>query len=274
MKYRGIWVVAAMYAAGCSFDVTAGGDGNGSGGADAGLPGDPDAAVGRPDARPPGPTPDAMPTSDPLGVVRAVPGTPDLFDRSFADWDDAPHYTFDIADAAHLRVSNELYQMSARVTFAFKHDTTHVYFALIVEDDHVSTVDTPLWDDDSISLVIDANGDRSGALGPDDHEIIVANDGTYADYGPGDAELIGDAYHTATGYAIEAGVSKATLRDGVLPSTLGFDIAINEDDDLGGPTVDAYGVWFMSDRPTCPSCCTGDAEPWCDTTTLGQLILE
>ncbi len=273
MKLGGFSIAAAVVAvvAGCSFDT----GGTGSAGApDSGIAVVPDAAPfgGAADARPD--RPDAEPAPDPAGVARSPRGTPDLFDESFEDWADAPVYSFDMTSAADMHPVSG-YTPSARLTFASMHDDEYIYFALIVEDDTVLDAQHPLWNDDSISVYLDAAGDRSGPLGDDDHEVVIGSNGTYLDYAPGpnDAELDGTRIQTVDGYALEIGVRKDSLGNPSLPGTLGFNIAINDDDDGGSA---AFGLWHVEIAPRCSTCCTGldHAEPWCDTTTLGSLILE
>jgi len=260
-------------AAGCSFDPT--GASSAAGPADAGVVDrTPDAAPlpGDPDARPADP-PDAAPVSDPHGVVRAPRGTPDLTDNAFDDWGDAPLYSWSI-DAADDLHPIDGYVPSASLSFRVMHDDDYLYFALIVEDDEVIDAVHPLWNDDSVSVFLDASGDVNGALGTDDHEIVIGSSGTYADYSPlGQATLTGDMFRFDGGYALELGVAKDSLGVATLPGTLGFNVAINDDDGGGSAT---YGLWYVDDGPRCETCCTGwsHAEAWCDTTTYGSLILE
>lgn len=273
MKLEGHSIAAAAVAflVACSFDT----GGAGSVGApDGGIVVVPDGAPtgGATDARPA--RPDAEPVPDPVGVARSPRGTPDLFDESFEDWADAPVYSFDMTSAADLHLVPG-YTPSAQLTFASMHDDDYIYFALIVADNTVLDAQHPLWDDDSISVYLDTSGDRSGPFGDDDHDIVIGSNGTYLDYAPGalDAELDGSQFQTVDGYALEIGVRKDSLRAGGVSGTIGFNIAINDDDGSG---TAAFGLWHVQVAPRCETCCPGldHAEPWCDTTTLGSLILE
>ncbi|RMH43223.1 MAG: hypothetical protein D6689_05615 [Deltaproteobacteria bacterium] len=273
MQCGGFWMAAGLtvVAGACSFDPTAPGlpsrtgpDATAGGGdSDAGLP---DAA-----SRPPA---DAEPPPPEEGVARSVRGTPDVSDARFEEWAGVPAYEFRMGDAAdyHGRAG---YTPSARLTFASMHDDEHVYFALQVTDDQVVEGGSPLWTFDSVTLYLDAGGDRAGQLGADDHEITIGANAMYSDFTPSDprAKLSGTARRTADGYALEIGVRIDSLADAPMPSTIGFDIAINDND---GSSDAAFGLWYVNPGPHCEDCCEGwsHPEPWCDTTVFGRLILE
>jgi len=262
-------VVAAVLSA-CSFD--AGGPGAGVDAPDSGVAAVFDGAPGATDARPD--RADVEPRPDPAGVARSPRGTPDLFDEGFEEWADAPVYSFGMTSAADMHTVSG-YTPSAQITFASMHDAQYIYFALIIEDDTVLDARDPLWNDDSVTVYLDTDGDRIGPLGNDDHEIVIGSNGTYRDYAPGvnAAVLEGARIQTADGYALEVGIRKDSLGNPSLPGSIGFDIAINDDDDGGSA---AFGLWHVRVATRCETCCTGldHAEPWCDTTTYGSLILE
>jgi len=275
MLRQGMVWAAVCACAGCTFDSSgalpsAATDGGTAGAADA-RPLPPDA---RPSALPDATArPDAAPVEQ-AGTVRARRGAIDMFDDSFADWGDAPVYSFDINSGMDFH-SVEGYSPSATLIFSSMHDAEFIYFALIVEDNQVLPAVHPMWEDDSIAIYLDAAGDGAGPFGGDDHEIIIGSDGPYRDYAPdpADAVLHGSTIATTNGYALEIGVRKDSLGVGTLPGVIGFDIAIHDDDTDGDA---AFGLWFRDSGPSCADCCTSFEHPeaWCDTTIFGSLILE
>src|SRR5690606_23163489 len=132
-------------------------------------------------------------------------------------------YAFDIADADHQHFIEPNYRPSASVRFASQHDDTYIYLMLVVTDDAVVSRGDPLYDDDSVSLFIDAAGDRAGPYGADDHEIVIGAAGTYVDYAAGShAAVVGTVERTATGWLAEIGIQRDTLSARPLPRALGF----------------------------------------------------
>jgi len=262
--------VALLACAACSFDASGIGGGDGGAGGDA-DPAQPDGGPGATDGAPA----DAAVAA--AGTVISSRGASVVLDGNFDDWTDAPTYVFDIEDATDLHMGHPSYLSSAKLTFASQHDATYIYFALVLQDDLVVDAVHPLYDDDSVSIFLDAAGDAAGRFGADDHEIIIGSNGLYGDYASGGSALLdGVAVSLSDGWSIEAGIRKDSLGIAPLPTRLGFDIAMNDDDGLGAASFDAYGLWFLSERAPCATCCTGwdHPEAWCDTTTFGRLQLQ
>jgi hypothetical protein len=274
-------VLAALAMAGaCKFDP---GGTNAAPAADAGVViGFPDGAPGEPDARPgpidAGGEPDARRPADDGVVIAIAAAAPPVLVGAFDDWEGAVFTSFAIRDADDLHRYHEDYVPSATVTFAAMHDDDFLYFAVIVVDDLIVTDNPqgPVFEDDAISLFIDARNDRSGPFGLDDHEIVVDAESTWEDYADAPPpDLDGEVVVDSSGFVLELAIDKRTLGVAVLGDELGFDIGVNDDDDLGGPDADAFGLWHVEEAARCPTCCTAfeHAEAWCDTTVLGALRL-
>ena len=107
-----------------------------------------------------------------------------------------------------------------------------------------------------------------------DHWLAIGADGVYASLGPSQVGISGSILTTDVGYNIEISMERSMLGAGS-NTLLGFNLAINDDDNQGSTAVDAYGLWTMPTAPSCATCCNGfsDNYPWCDTTRLGQLQL-
>lgn len=268
-------LVGACSSAACSFD-------------EGGIFGDRDAsssdgrfdASGFGDARPDASSsrPDAAGESPGVLVSVATEEEPSLNGLT-DDWEAARWRSFDIADAPEYWVRHQAYTNSAKVDFASMHDATNIYFFFAVSDDHLQSDSLEIWRDDAITIFLDAAGDRAGPIGYDDHEIAIGEDNTYVDYGvsrgASDITLGGIVVSGGGGYQIEIRIRKDTLGADPLPGVLGFTISISDDDDLGDHSVDCYAPWYTAPGPHCSECCGGDPPyPWCDTTTLGQLVLQ
>ena len=274
-----LWVLVCALGAGCSFDPS----GFGNGGDDA--PGGPDAAPpeaidasggGGFDAGPA--VPDAAPPPPMPGVLHCPKvTTPPTLDGNLADWPTGGA-GFPMANAAQVVDETLAYEPSMAAAFRCLHDGEQVYFGIHVSDDKLVSNSTELYDDDAVHLYIDAAGDASGHFGSDDHEIVVRADGVYQDYAQGASvvSLVGKVLPqpASSSFTVEIALGKASLGAGTpLPSAIGFDLAISDDD---GPVSFAYGLWYLSTRTACFDCCLsfGGKRAWCDTTTFGQLVLD
>lgn len=247
---------------------------------------DPDGGIATVDARPDGDPDGAPPASDggslpdaavsSLGAYRAARvATPPTLDGERTEWPEAGFVTFNIADSAIRVGEHPSYVNSATVRFAMSHDATNIYAFLDVSDDRLIDNSTELYDDDAVAIYFDANGDRSGPYGQDDHEILISSSGFFADTGPNgvNLEISGDVQTNSGGYVIEIAITKASLSPQA-STVLGFDLALIDDDDLGSTAADMYGVWFEQPVPHCTACCPGGTgRPWCDTTFFGTVEL-
>lgn len=268
--------------AGCAFDASGA---QGAAGDDD-SPGVPDAAVVEPtaDAMPPPPPPaDAAPTlppPDPRGELHCPRVTTmPVLDGHLEEWPAAAETKgFDMAQAAQVLDESAFYSSSMSASVRCVHDDQRIYFGVVVHDDHRAVDSTALYDDDALLFYLDARGDASGPFGSDDHELVLRADGMYKDYSQGaaPAQLEGVVVSAAASadFTVEIALPKTSLgATGPLPGRLGFDVALTDDDGFGAY---AYGLWFLSPRPNCATCCVnaGGARAWCDTTTFGGLVLE
>lgn len=224
------------------------------------------------DARPPS---DAAPPPPTPGVVHATwTNQPPTIDGQGTEYQAATPYSFDIADGV---ITDFLtgYTASQVSTFRILHDAANLYVFVHVVDDAVQTDSTQNYDDDSVNLYLDVANDRSGAYGDDDHELIISADATWWDFGPATTlpDLTAARELVPGGWNIEFRLSKTGLF-ATVGSAIGFDFGLNDDDD--GQGYDGYGLWYEKAGPRCADCCTGwsTAQAWCDTTMLGQLMLD
>ena len=273
----GCALALAVLLPGCAFDPGGLPGGDGGGGADAPGP-IVDAPPGTPDALRPidAATPiDAAESKAGLLVSRRTNSPPSL-DANPADWAAADWIGYAIGDSATFGWRLSTYTDSAAIQFASLHDSQYIYFFFDVDDDLIRTDSTNRYDDDAVNLYLDAAGDRSGAYGFDDHELVIDADGVYDDYATGASTVVlsGVAQQVTGGYRIEMRLTKSSLGAGTLPSTLGFDVAITDDDGLGNTNSDCHGLWYIAPPPYCgTSCCANGPQPWCDTSTLVELVL-
>jgi hypothetical protein len=268
--------------AGCAFDASGA---QGAAGDDD-SPGVPDAAVieSHPDAMPPPPPlPDAGPTlppPDPRGELHCPRVmTMPVLDGHLEDWPlVAETKGFEMGQAAQVLDESAFYTASMSASVRCLHDDQRIYFGVVVHDDHRVVDSTLLYDDDAVHFDLDARADAAGPYGTDDHEIVLRADGMYHDYAQGAAAVQLEGVVVTNGqsadFTVEIALPKTSLgATPPLPARLGFDVALTDDDGFGAY---AYGLWFLSQRPVCATCCVnqGGARAWCDTTTFGGLVLE
>ena len=271
---RSLSVLLALATGACSFDTSVAFEstaGNlspdaSSSGIDAGITPNADASpINEPDAAVAGPD----------GTLKSFSQNQDIEIDGTIDnaWSAATFIDFAIADAQLFEAHHMSYVASASLRMASLYDADNIYFFIEVTDDSVVVDSSQIYHDDSIEITIDGLNDRSGPYGNDDHWFLVT-EGTYASDGPASIELDGAFARTQVGYNIEFSVERADLGAGG-NTTLGFNIALNDDDGFGNSNVDAYGAWYFPNTPNCNSCCQAKAfhYPYCDTTKLGQLEL-
>lgn len=251
---------------------------------------DPDAAAGddTPDAAAidAAPTIDAAPPidgppADPAGTLHAEDAIGAVtLDGNGAEFAAAGAATiaWDIQNGQRYLTTHASYSASARLELQAIHDASNLYFFARVIDPTLATDSgADVWNDDGVTIYLDVVNDALGPYAADDHELVIRADGVWADYGPigTPATVTGVAAAQINGYTIELAIAKSSLSAPV-GTTMGFDALITDDDGWGDSNLDAYSVWFISPRPPCAACCTaeGIAQPWCDTTTFGTLVLD
>ncbi len=126
------------------------------------------------------------------------------------------------------------------------HDDEAIYVAVSVTDDILMTdsaeagsEDGQTWVDDSAEIFFDADasGDRGRGAGEFEGQYVFTPNGAWRDneannptFGA-DADWFAASQETSTGYEIEFKITKAALFDPSDGSTIGFDIAVNDDDE-------------------------------------------
>jgi hypothetical protein len=207
-------------------------------------------------------------TSTPLDGAITLDGELD------AQWEALTFRIHDIDDSEQMEAIDG-YEPDASVRFASLYSDEKIYFFFQVFDDLLIDDSSDIYNDDSIEIYIDGLNDSSGPYSNDDHWLLIGASGTYQSFGPSSIVPSGSIVTTDVGYNIELALDRTDIGSGMAPE-MGFNIAINDDDDEGGSAVDAYGLWFMPDEEsTCTDCCSGQDEDyaWCDTTRLGRLLL-
>lgn len=274
----------ALCGAGCSFDPSAAGTGPGGGSGpdevadaaaaepepDAAVPIDdaPDAAAGEPDAM-----------VEPAGLSAPYAASaPDLDGRADDDvWDGAEELEFSFADGElELSTPHPAYSPSVTVRFRLLHDATSIYVLVEVDDDlpGLIEIDEDILTDDGVGFFFDGAGDLGGPAGADDHTVIINASGATEHYGLG--AVSPEVVHVLTfdGYVGEYAFDKSELVVGP-GGTIGFNLALFDNDGLGGPTIDGVALWKLPEGPRCDDCCDDDEPmPWCDTTMLVPVALQ
>jgi hypothetical protein len=157
---------------------------------------------------------------------------------------------------------------------SFKWDATNLYFLFQITDDaraQDSTDGNPLvintFDDDSIEVYLDINNTKTGNLnrqaGRYQYRFIPVQDGEIERF-PDNLPIDGFQFATVgeTSYILEIAMPWATLnvQDPKAGDTLGFEIALNDDDD--GDERDGQLFW-NADEP----------DDWMDASKWGNILL-
>lgn len=125
------------------------------------------------------------------------------------------------------------------------HDTNAIYIAVDVTDDSVNndsaeagSEDSTTWEDDSVEVFFDADNSKDDGRGVELYEgqyVFTAN-GAWRDaeannptFGA-EADWFAATTRTATGYAVEFKIMKSALLNPADDASLGFHIAVNDDD--------------------------------------------
>jgi len=138
------------------------------------------------------------------------------------------------------------------------HDSQAIYVAVSVTDDKIMTdtaaagsEDGSTWEDDSAEIFFDVNYDRVRGRGNTAFEgqyVLTpinawrdneANNPTFG----ANADWFAAGAITATGYVIEFKVTKAALDNPADGAKMGFDIAVNDDDEGSRKTQIAWNGW-------------------------------
>ena len=107
-----------------------------------------------------------------------------------------------------------------------------LYVAVQVTDAALKRDSKEPWNDDSVEIFIDALGNREKQYNADDRRIVIGADGR--------AEVVGRRHgvrravqKTPDGYIVEMSISWWDLRVKPYGTVIGFDVAVNDDDDGG-----------------------------------------
>ena len=125
------------------------------------------------------------------------------------------------------------------------HDADSIYVAVNVTDDKVSTDSAEAgsengstWEDDSVEIFFDPNNSKDAGRGgePFEGQYVLTANGAWRDseannpkFGPANDWFAATA-KTATGYAVEFRVKKAALLNPADGTSIGFHLAVNDDD--------------------------------------------
>jgi len=134
-----------------------------------------------------------------------------------------------------------------------------LYVAVKVKDAALKRDSKEPWHDDSVEIFIDALGNREKAYNADDRRIVIDVSGRMT--------VVGNSHHirkavqkTGDGYVVEMSIMWWNLRVKPYGKVIGFDVAVNDDDD--GGDRDSRVVW------------RGTQDNETDPSQFGTLILE
>lgn len=151
-----------------------------------------------------------------------------------------------------------------QVSFDARWDDNNLYVAVQVLDSVlINDSGTDTWNDDSVEIFIDGLNNRSKTYQEDDNQIFIGyGDPSFETY-HGSAGIASGVQDVEGGYTVELSIAWSAI--GVVPREgikIGFDIANDDDDDIGQDgDRDGILVWH------------GDNNNWQDTSNFGELFL-
>lgn len=187
--------------------------------------------------------------------------TPHLSDGVVDEWAEVPPVA--ISHTRSIASEPEACATDADCSAALKTawDVENLYVLIEVTDDVAIDDSVLLFQDDGVELYLDGGNEKAASYDSNDFQLAV----TRGDEASPAMEAATGFTHasaaTARGYLIEYTVPWSAL--GVTPmggTVVGFDVAINDDDD-GGDTRETQLVW------------NGNGEGWRDPRQLGEVAL-
>ncbi len=218
--------------------------------------------------------------------ARCVAGAPPVIDGNLADW---PAARFE-GSLTHLNAaywggtwtnnpSDDDNDLSA--IYALAWDSEYLYIAARISDDlRGAAGTTEYWKHDAIELYFDGNHDRSDGYGSDDRHITIQFD-NQVDDGTDATGTIAAVVHMTdlsdpSDWAVELSITWSSLSP--LPPTpgrkIGFDIHVDDNDNLVMPELTRFLIWARNGGMTCAACGgDGTCSPFCSTRAFGALQL-
>ena len=198
-------------------------------------------------------TPTATATPTPR-VVESIesPANQVPIDGSWTEWPDIPGFTLDASTADNVAgTSPAPSDLSAwvRTMWYFKSNgdpaQSWLYFAVEITDEQVTTDSTDVWQDDGVELGLDVNNDHEDNF-LTDHQFTITADNRVADHGAITNTILSATKATSRGYNVEVGIPFALMGFSARPApgtTIGFTLALNDDDGNNGGNRESYLVW-------------------------------
>jgi hypothetical protein len=183
------------------------------------------------------------PTRTPRSITSYRLLSPLTVDGYLDDWASLGTITLDATTADFVQWGYMPSPTDSSATLRSAWDEQTVYFAIHVNDDILSADSDDIWRDDSVELGLDGANDAQG-WGPDDHQLTVAVERRFTDYGrtPPPGLQMGLRY-VAGGFDIEVAVPSEQLGEALLEvgRILGFTLGLHDDDD--GGDWESYLIW-------------------------------
>jgi len=189
-----------------------------------------------------------------------------------SEWDTASDFTsIDSIVSGSANISG-INDYSADFKVAWDSDNLYVLFQVTDDarwsdsSDGTASINDS-YQDDSVELYFDVNNSGSGGLGTanGNYQFRFSLDTSEIEYYPADNEPQGSIFYAnndSTNYVLETAIPWSTLgiSSVTLGTTIGFDVAVNDDDD--GAARDTQAYWTAT---------SGDA--WDDASYWGELSL-
>ena len=202
---------------------------------------------------PPAPTPTPtgavtpIPTSTPGALRRIEAQRGDVtIDGSLNEWS-GPGMSLDSGSANRISHPEAITNPNdSSMIIRARWDEAHLYFALDVRDDRITTDDADLWEDDSIEIGVDGENDNNAfSASRGDHQYVIRFDGQARDrtLAIGNPDVRWAVQPNGHGYQVEIAIPLSVLGIDRLEAgrVIGIDFAVNDDDD--GGDRDSQMIW-------------------------------
>jgi hypothetical protein len=224
--------------------------------------------------------PETAAPPDGIAPVQCAMGHPPVIDGDVSDWMGANFLPLDHRHASPYTDGNwsgDAMHDDADSSgqFALRWDADNLYLAIEITDDiRAVHPGEPPFNDDSVEIYFDGKGDRTITYGADDYHFMIAADGRSA-IANGQPAPSGMQFHTSTGspsWSFEFAIPWSALQGGpaAIGHQFGFDVAINDDDNLQQAQLKHFLYWR---GPTFNNGMGPCVAPYCDTQQFGTAQL-
>jgi len=177
-----------------------------------------------------------------------------------SEWDDTRGYDVPYTNSISLYgLGPATNSQDCSAVFKSMWDDNNLYVLVQVTDDSIRHDSTPTHQDDSVELYLDGGNEDSSTYDLNDYQLSVDANNDYGGLRSDQVSIEHAVTSSSSSYTIEYAMPFSALTSPGIGSVLGFDVAVNDDDD--GGDRDSQIVW------------NGDGTGWEDPRQFGDIVL-